>query len=104
MRPKDSHRATWQSEIFPSAAYDGDGIPDTADLVLLDGNSAIAWLPAITSRVVVGVISRASENDVAVESVLQARSSKRLVAMSDIGWNPPGGIEAMAFEARDADA
>ena len=104
LRPKDSHRATWQSEIFPSVAYDGDGIPDTADLVLLDGNSAIAWLPKITSRVVVGVISRASENDVAVESVLQARSSKRLVAMSDIGWNPPGGIEAMAFEARDADA
>lgn len=100
LRPDDGVRSAWASALLPAARFEEAVIPSECRLALLDGNSAIGWITDMTTEVVVAIIDRSISNDFAAESIMQLRSMAGIpLPLTDIGWHPPTGVEALAFEA-----
>lgn len=98
--PRTPKAATWCTRIL-SAMSLPDRLPLLAALkaVILDGNGAIKWLPDIEAPVVICVLDRSRADEATEEVVLQLRNTRGepLSLSKDLGWTPPGGVEALGF-------
>lgn len=98
--PRTPKAATWCTHIL-SAVSLPDRLPLLAALkaVILDGNGAIKWLPDIEAPVVICVLDRSRADEATEEVVLQLRNTRGepLSLSKDLGWTPPGGVEALGF-------
>lgn len=100
LKPKVTKAATWYTRLYPSARL-ADHLPLPKDLsaVILDGNGAIRYLGEIEAPVVICVLDRSVADETAAELVMQLRNTRGepLSLEDDLGWPPPGGVEALAF-------
>jgi hypothetical protein len=91
---------TWFSR-FLSAAGLADYLPLSRSFraVILDGGSAVRYLPDVTAPVVMCVVDRSVLDETSAEMLVQFRNSrgepKRI--RESLGWWPPAGVEALAF-------
>jgi hypothetical protein len=99
LRPDDGRCPAWGSAVLPATHFDAASIPAEARLAVLDGSSAIRWLNDLTTDVTVAIVDRSVPDTFAAESIVQLRSMGKPVSMADLGWDPPPGVEALAFEA-----
>lgn len=100
LKPATSRAATWFSRLYPSARLaDHLPLPDDLSAVILDGNGAIRYVAEIETPVVICVLDRSVADDSAAELVSQLRNTRGepLRLLDDLGWQPPGGVEALAF-------
>jgi len=91
--------ATWFTKLY-SAANVSEHLPFPSDFrgVILDGNSAIKYISEVTAPITVCVIDRSVVDQTASEILIQLRNSRsEPIALSDLSWSPPLGVEAMAF-------
>jgi hypothetical protein len=99
LRPSDGVRPSWRSEILPAARSEEAIVPPEARLTVLDGSSAIGWISDLSCDVTVAIVDRSAAYEFAADSIIAARSMGGIpVSLNDIGWHPPLGIEALAFE------
>jgi hypothetical protein len=90
---------TWATRIYAAQVLQDLELPPDVRLAVLDGASAIRWLSAVESDVVVAVIDRRTTDDIAAETVMQVRArSVQLLELKALGWHPPPGVEALAFK------
>jgi hypothetical protein len=95
--PDTDMSPTWAARIYAAQLIQELNLPPDLSFVVLDGVSAIRWLPAVVSPVVVAVIDRRAADEAASEIVMQVRARSGLVSLDTLGWQPPAGIEALAF-------
>jgi len=100
LRPDEGKSAFCASAILPGGMQYLPEAPTEAQLVVLDGATAIRWLPEVRTPVVVGLIDRSSADESAAIALLQRRSMGQPVAVGALGWDPLPGIETLAFEVR----
>ncbi|WP_158009908.1 hypothetical protein [Carbonactinospora thermoautotrophica] len=100
LRPDDGRSPTWASAILPAGSGDLPEVPAQARLAVLDGATAIRWMPELRTPLVVPVIDRSSTDESAISTVLQVRSTGRPVELEALRWHPMPGMEALAFEVR----
>jgi hypothetical protein len=98
LRPDDGRRPSWASAIVSTQLFDSTNLPNEANLSVFDGAGAIQWLADVQTPRAVALVDRGSPDAFATESILQLRSMGRPVSLDTIGWAPPGGVEALAFE------
>jgi hypothetical protein len=98
--PDTDNSPTWATRIYAAQLLQELDMPTNLSLVVLDGASAIRWLPAVQSPVVLAIIDRRVADDSPAEIVMQVRSRSEIVPLDAIGWRPPPGVEAMAFEVK----
>lgn len=98
LRPDDGRRPSWASALVPAQLFDNAMLPDEAMLSVLDGASAIRWAAEIQTPCVVALVDRSAPDVFATESILQLRSMGVPISLETIGWAPPVGVEALAFE------
>jgi hypothetical protein len=100
LKPNVAGAATWFTRICPAATL-ADRLPFPADLraVILDGNAAVMDLDKIQAPVVICVQDRSVADEAAAELVTQKRNTRgEPLSLSDqFGWEPPAGVEALAF-------
>lgn len=100
LKPKATKSATWYTRLFSSARL-ADHLPLPKDLnaVILDGNGAIRYLGEVEAPVVICVLDRSVADETSAELVTQLRNTRGepLSPSDDLGWPPPGGVEALAF-------
>jgi hypothetical protein len=99
LRPDDGRRPSWASTLRSAQLSESTSLSSEAKLSVLDGSSAIRWLPDVATPFAVALIDRSSSDEFAADSILQLRSMGRPLSLEPIGWMPPPGIEALAFEA-----
>lgn len=98
--PFDTNAATWFTRTYPSVGLTHHlPLPSDVQAVVLDGLGAIKHLTQIAAPVVICILDRSVANDTAGEIVMQLRNarSEPLSIREDLGWSPPGGVEALAF-------
>jgi hypothetical protein len=98
--PIGDKAATWATAVIPPARLsEGHTIPSHRTAAVLDRYGAIKYLNDITAAVVICIIDRSVADESAAELVIQARvSNSRPVSLKDdLGWQPPIGVEALAF-------
>lgn len=100
LKPRSARAATWYTRLFAAARL-ADNLPLPKDLnaVVLDGNGAIRYLGEIEAPVVICVLDRSVSDETAAELIVQLRNTRGepLSLSDDLGWSPPGGVEALAF-------
>lgn len=99
LQPNIGRVATWYTRIFASARL-AERLPLPTDLnaVVLDGNGAIKYLAEIETPVAICILDRSVADESAAELLVQMRNTRgEPVAMNDLGWRPPIGVEALAF-------
>lgn len=99
LQPNIGRVATWYTRIFASARL-AERLPLPTDLnaVILDGNGAIKYLTEIETPVAICILDRSVADESAAELLVQMRNTRgEPVAMNDLGWRPPTGVEALAF-------
>ncbi|AZI59427.1 hypothetical protein EH165_05695 [Nakamurella antarctica] len=98
--PYGPKAATWFTRLYSSAKF-ADQFPFPADIrsIVLDGAGAIKYLSQIEVPVVVCVLDRSVADETSAEIVVQLRNSRSepLSLRAELGWTPPGGVEALAF-------
>jgi hypothetical protein len=99
LRPDDGRRPSWATTLRSAQLFESTSLPIEAKLSVLDGSSAIRWLPDVATPFAVALIDRSSSDEFAADSILQLRSMGRPLSLEPIGWMPPPGVEALAFEA-----
>jgi hypothetical protein len=96
--PDTDTSPTWATRVYAAQFFQEElNLPPGLSLVVLDGASAIRWLPEVESPVAVVVIDRRAADDAASEMVMQVRARSRLVSLDMLGWQPAVGIEALVF-------
>lgn len=95
--PDTDMSPTWATRIYSAQLIQELDLPSDLSLVVLDGASAIRWLPVVESPVVVAVIDRQATDETTSEMVMQVRARSGLVLLDTLGWQPPAGIEALVF-------
>lgn len=100
LKPEGNRAATWFTRLYAAGRL-ADHLPLPPDLgaVVLDGNGAIMYLPEIETPVVICVLDRSVADETAAEVVTQCRNTRGepLSLSADLGWQAPGGVEALAF-------
>ncbi|MEJ7647729.1 MAG: hypothetical protein WKF57_01585 [Nakamurella sp.] len=98
--PDDPKAATRSTRLFAASRLD-DALPLPVDVraVVLDGATAIKYLRAIETPVVIAVIDRSVADESAAESIVDYRNSRGEPISLEYGiqWQPMHGMEAMAF-------
>ncbi|NKR43381.1 hypothetical protein GS503_21670 [Rhodococcus hoagii] len=98
--PVDDRAATLATAVIPAARLaEGGGIPPHCAIAILDRYGAIKYLNDITTPMVVCIVDRSIIDDSAAEIAVQARigNSRAVSLKDDIRWQPPAGVEALAF-------
>lgn len=95
--PDTDTSPTWATRVYAAQLVQELNLPPDLSLVVLDGASAIRWLPVVESPVVVAVIDRRAADEAPSEMVMQVRARSGLESLATLGWQPPAGIEAVAF-------
>jgi len=98
VRPRQRESISWGSVIIPGGREDLAELPGEVALAIMDGASAIRWLPEIRTPVVLAIIDRSSADESAVATVLQLRSTGVPVSVERLGWSPQAGVEGSTFE------
>lgn len=99
LMPNEGRVATWFTRILASARL-AEHLPLPADLraVILDGSGAVKYVAEIETPVVICVLDRSVADETGAEILVQMRNTRgEPVAISDLGWRPPTGVEAFAF-------
>lgn len=98
--PWDTNAATWFSKVYSSSRL--EGIPEEFNAVILDGQGAMKFISETFAPIVVCIIDRSLADETQAENLLNMRLTEgtSISAANGIGWKPPTGVEAMAFEAR----
>ena len=100
LRPDDGRSAFHASAIVSGGLDHVPEMPGATRLSVLDGATAIRWLPVVASPLVVAVIDRSSADESAGLAVVQRRSTGARAEVTALGWKRPPGLEALAFEVR----
>ncbi len=100
LRPDEVRSAFCASAILSGGRDYLPEIPAQTRLAVLDGATAVRWLPEVRTPVVVALIDRSSTDESAGIAVLQRRSVGQRVQVDALGWAPLPGIETLAFEVR----
>ncbi|MET8304712.1 hypothetical protein [Micromonospora sp. NPDC005211] len=100
LRPDDGTSPFCASAVVSGGRDQFPAMPVGSLLTVLDGSTAIRWLPEVKTPFVVALIDRSSADESAAMTVLQCRSIGDPVAVASLGWGAIAGIEALAFEAR----
>ena len=95
--PDTDTSPTWATRVYAAQLLQELSLPPDLSLVVLDGASAIRWLPVVESPVLVAVIDRRAADQAPSEMVMQVRARSGLESFDTLGWQPPPGIEAVAF-------
>jgi hypothetical protein len=95
--PDTDTSPTWATRVYSAQLLQELNMPTDLSLIVLDGASAIRWLPLVESPVVVAVIDRRTADEAASEMVMQVRARSGLESLDKLGWHPGAGIEAVAF-------
>lgn len=98
LRPDDGRRPSWASAIVSTQLFDSANLPNEANLSVFDGASAVQWLADVQTPRAVALVDRGSPDAFATDSIMQLRSMGLPVSLDTIGWAPPDGVEAVAFE------
>lgn len=98
VRPRRAGSISWGSVVVPGGSDDLPDLPGEAGLTIVDGASAVRWLPEVRTPVVLAIIDRGSADESAVAAVLQLRSTGAPVPAERFGWAPASGMEASVFE------
>lgn len=100
LMPEDLTAATWSTRLYAAARLEEE-LPLAPGLraVVLDGATAVKYLPAIESNVVIAVLDRSIADQSAAELLVHYRNSRGvpLLLKHDIRWTPPSGVEALGF-------
>lgn len=96
--PDTDNSPTWATRIYAAQLMQELDLPGGLSLAVLDGASAIRWLPAVESPIVMAVIDRRVADDGPSEMVMQVRSRSEPISLDALGWHPPAGVEALAFK------
>lgn len=98
--PESKKCATWFTRLYASARF-SDYLPLPRDVraAILDGAGAIKHVAEIEAPVVICILDRSVADETAAEMVVQLRNSRGepISLDQDLRWNPPAGIEALAF-------
>ena len=98
--PTQKRAATWSTRLYASANL-AEKLPLPAEIraVVLDGTGATKYLAEIEAPVAIVIIDRSVTDETASEIVVQLRNTRGepLSVSGDLGWQPPAGIEALAF-------
>lgn len=98
--PSAKQCATWFTRLYASARF-SDHLPLPRDVcaAILDGAGAIKYVAEVEAPVVICILDRSVADETAAEMVVQLRNSRgEPVSLDeDLRWNPPAGIEALAF-------
>lgn len=98
--PSAKQCATWFTRLYASARF-SDYLPLPRDVcaAILDGAGAIKHVAEVEAPVVICILDRSVADETAAEMVVQLRNSRgEPVSLDeDLRWNPPAGIEALAF-------
>jgi hypothetical protein len=95
--PDTDTSPTWATRIYAAQLIQELNLPSDLSLVVLDGASAIRWLPVVESPVVVAVIDRRAADEAPSEMLMQVRARSGLESLATLGWQPSAGVEALAF-------
>lgn len=98
--PVEKGAATWSTQVVSAPKLaDEPHLVEQQQAAILDGYGAIKYLNDIPAPIVVCVIDRSVADESAAETIMEARSSNsRPVGLKDeLYWQPPGGVEALAF-------
>ena len=98
--PQGPNVATWFTQLWPTARFaDRISLADEVRAVVLDGSGATKYLTEIETPIVICVLDRSIADETAAELVVQMRNSRGepVSVCADLSWNPPPGIEALAF-------
>lgn len=98
--PDSEKSATWFTTVFAAARLaDKLPLPSALNAAILDGSGAIKYLTEIETPVVICILDRSVADETAAEMVVQLRNTRGepLSLAEDLGWRPPGGVEALAF-------
>jgi hypothetical protein len=103
LRPFDPADPTgWRSAIVPARAEELPQVVTAAQplLAILDGAQAVNnWLREVDAPVVVVVLDRSDPgSEAAALTVTQARAYATPASLATLGWSPPLGCEALAFQ------
>lgn len=98
--PENKKCATWFTRLYAAAHFD-DNLPLPSDIraAILDGSGAIKHVAKVESPTVICILDRSVADDTAAEMVVQLRNSRGepISLKEDLRWQPPTGIEALAF-------
>ncbi|OQQ26025.1 hypothetical protein A6410_18815 [Prescottella equi] len=99
LMPKVGRVATWFTRVFASAKLtERLPLPFGLRAVILDGTGAIKHTAEIETPVVICVLDRSVADETAADILVQMRNTRgEPIALSDLGWHPPAGVEALAF-------
>lgn len=98
--PDDERAATWSTPIISSARLgEGDALPESCAMAILDRYGAIKYLNDITTPLVVCIVDRSVADESAAETIIEARhtNSKPVSIVEELQWRPPAAVEALAF-------
>jgi len=101
--PRYGRVATWATELISPASLSDD--PDETPVfrgAVLDGASAIQSADLVDAPLLIAVMDRSIIDDAAAEFVAQRRNNRGdpVFADIDLGWQPPRGVEVIAFRTR----
>lgn len=98
--PSTDRAATWSTPVIPSARLgEGDTLPDSCRLAILDRYGAIRYLNDVTVPIVVCVVDRSIADESAAELIIEARlaNSQPISVVDGLRWRPMPGVEVLAF-------
>jgi hypothetical protein len=99
LMPKVGRVATWFTRVLASATL-AEQLPLPQDIgaVIFDGNGAVKYVGDIETPIAICVLDRSVADETTAEMLMQLRNTRgEPVAMTELGWRPPTGVEALAF-------
>lgn len=98
--PFEPRAATWSTPIISSARLgEGEALPESCAMAILDRYGAIRYLNDITTPIVVCLVDRSVADESAAETIIEARhnNSQPVSIVEELHWRPPAAVEALAF-------
>jgi len=98
--PAGPREVTWSTRLYATAHLDKELPPAEVRAVVLDGAPATRFLSAIEAPIVVSILDRSIADESVAENVMNYRNTRGepISLARDLGWTPPPGVEALAFE------
>lgn len=98
--PFEPRAATWSTPIISAAQLgEGEALPESCAMAILDRYGAIKYLNDITTSIVVCLVDRSVADESAAETIIEARhnNSQPVSIVDELRWHPPEAVEALAF-------
>lgn len=98
IQPDDGRGCVWSCEIEAAATMDKLPQSKPGTMQILEGGTAIRWLPESNADVTVCLVDRSAADESAADTITQTRATSVPVTPEELGWTPPAAIEALAFK------